>query len=234
MDYSPFLPEPHPPFSRLFFWLVAMGVIGVMWGALALSGRVGDGDALTQACAEANIPGTARVIGHDESAHTITFTWSDATEMTLTLPYDPERIFEGCSASAKRVLARAYREKGGTSENAIPLPRVMRRPDRLAPLAEECPQTEGNIVTIRLKGKTQEGECVALRAEQQLMFMNDTNFSEMIRVAWREPFPEFPTALTVLPHATSTIPFAVREYLATGVHHFSGDPSYIPEIQVLP
>lgn len=235
MDYSPFLPESHSPISRVLFWAVCVFVFVGLLGTLFVSGRVHDQRALVRACAEANVPDTARASAIDESGGVITLTWSDAQQETVLLPYEPMRAFEGCSESAKRVLARVYK-------NARPQERtdIKNTPIRVAdsdrPSVVTCApvKEDATVVVVRLRGRIGARECVTARQSDTLRIENSTVFTETVRIFGASSVSTS-TMLFILPPRTSyDIALPVREYLETGAHRFMSDPSLSPEVFVLP
>lgn len=232
MDYSSFIPEPHTPAPRIVFWLVVIALAGGMWFILSSNGRIGQSDALSETCATSYIPTGARMITKDDAERTVTFGWTDIEEVRVTLPFEPDRAYEGCSPSAKRTLASAYKQSSDQLNNE---PSTLRRhADRSEPIAKDCPISEGTIVTVHVSAKKQLGKCVALNGDQQLVIMNDGAYVERIILSTKQLIPGVPININIPPHASSTIPFSVKEFLRPGVHDIFGDPAVMPEVMVLP
>jgi len=235
MDYSPYLPPSHTPAPRVLFWIVVAVIAFLMYIVLLSSGRLYPTEELAQLCADIIVPENAHIDSVDESGHSITLSWADTRKVLIELPYEPERLFEGCSVSARRIMARAYsRAHGGEALTEKPLPK--RKADSEKPTSSSCVPvpTNSNIVVLRLRGKTSGQECVTARSTDMLRVENTTSFTDVVRVFGPASVSTLTLLLRIPPHASSTISRPVGEYLSSGAHRFISDPSVAPELFVLP
>lgn len=235
MDYSSYVSPAHTPAPRVLFWLVVVVIAVFLYFVLLSTGRLGPAGELARTCAKIIVPDNAHIDSADEKNHIITLSWADTRQVVVQLPYEPEKLFEGCSVSAKRIMARAYgRAHGGGDIAEKPIPK--RSADSEKPTIAMCAPvpTSGNIIVLRLRGKASGQECVTARQTDILRIENTTSFDDVVRIFGPASVGTSTLLLNIPAHASSTIAKPVGEYLSPGAHRFVSDPSVAPELWVLP
>jgi|GEM_PF-5523046 len=235
MDYSPYLPPSHTPPPRVLFWVVVAVFAFLIYVVLLSSGRLGSTGTLAQLCTDIIVPADAHIDSVDESNHIITLSWADTRKVSIELPYVPERLFEGCSASAKRIMTRAYsRDHGGEKSTEKPMPKRIAESEK--PTSATCvpAPANGNVVVLRLQGKLSGQACMTARQTDILRIENATSFTDVVRIFGPASVGTSTLLLNIRARASSTIARPIGEYLAPGAHRFASDPSFAPELLVLP